>query len=165
MAKVSAASGLVVVCDSREQDPFFFDGEAYAGTTVVQGSLVTGDYSVKGLEARVAIERKSLSDLVHCLGPDRERFVRELERARALDAFAVVVESAWQELAQGRYRSRMLPKAACASVAALMSRGTQIFFAGSRPAAEWVTHSFLRFYAQDRLKELQILQKSMGGVA
>lgn len=152
----------MVVCDSREQDPFSFSGKTYEGTTVVQGSLMTGDYSVKGLETRVAVERKSLPDLVHCLGPDRERFVRELERAKALDAFAVVVEAGWQELAQGQYRSRMLPKAACASIAAFMARGTQIFFAGSRPAAEWVTFSFLRFYALDRLEELKALQKSMG---
>ena len=159
------AGGLVVVCDSREQDPFSFSGKAYEGTTVVQGSLQTGDYSVKGLETRVAVERKSLPDLVHCLGPDRDRFVRELERARGLDAFAVVCEGSWQELAKGQYRSRMLPKAACASIMAFMSRGTQFFFAGSRPAAEWVTHSFLRFYAQDRLEELKALQKSMGIVA
>lgn len=55
----------------------------------------------------------------------------------------------------------MLPKAACASIAAFMARGTQIFFAGSRPAAEWVTHNFLRFYAMDKLEELRLLQKSM----
>ena len=162
MAKALAKGGLVLVCDNREQDPFAFAGEAYAGTTVVQGTLQTGDYSVRGLETRVAVERKSLPDLVHCLGPDRERFVRELERARALDAFVVVVEGSWQELAKGQYRSRMLPKAACASVAAFMSRKTQFFFAGSRPAAEWVTYSFLRFFAQDRLEELMALQKSMG---
>ena len=162
MAKALAKGGLVVVRDSREQEPFDFSGDAYAGTTVVQGSLVTGDYSVRGLENRVAVERKSLPDLVHCLGADRERFTRELERSRALESFCVVVESSWQELAKGQYRSRMLPKAACASIMAFMSRGTQFFFAGSRPAAEWVTHSFLRFYAQDRLEELQNLQKSMG---
>ncbi len=168
MAKESVkvpAGGLVVVCDSREQDPFSFSGKAYEGTTVVPGSLMTGDYSVKGLETRVAVERKSLPDLVHCLGPDRDRFVRELERAKALDAFAVVVEAGWQELAQGLYRSRMLPKAACASVMAFMARGTQIFFAGSRPAAQWVTFSILRFYALDRLEELKALQQSMGVVA
>ncbi len=59
----------------------------------------------------------------------------------------------------------MLPKAACASIMAFISRGTQFFFAGSRPAAEWVTHSFLRFYAQDRIRELRALEKSMGAPA
>ncbi len=161
MASASNGAGLVVVCDSREQDAFPFSGKPYAGTTVVRGSLQTGDYSVKGLENRVAVERKSLADLVACLGVERERFVRELERAKGLDAFAVVCEGSWQELATGQYRSRMNPKAACASVMAFMSRGTQIFFAGNRRSAEWVTHSFLRFYAQDRLDELKALQKAM----
>lgn len=49
---------------------------------------------------KVAIERKELSDLMQCLGEDRERFTRELVRAKGLDFFAVVIESNWQELAQ-----------------------------------------------------------------
>ncbi len=157
---------LSIVCDSREQWPFLFAADSYAGTKVEQGTLATGDYSLRGLENRVAVERKgSLDELCLCLGRERERFERELARARGLDAFTVVIEGTWEDLVKGRYRSKMRPASACASIMAFMARGTSFMFCGSRNAAEWVTYSFLRFYAQDRIRELRALEKSMGAPA
>ena len=111
-----------VIVDSREQAPFPFRGPRYEGVTVEVGGLTVGDYSLAGLTDRVAVERKSLPDLVMCLGRERERFERELARGAALDAFCVVVEASWADLAGGQYRSRMNPHAACQSVAAFMGR-------------------------------------------
>jgi DNA excision repair protein ERCC-4 len=62
-----------IVVDSREQAPFLFEGY---GAEVAQGTLTAGDYSLAGLESLVAVERKSLSDLVACLGRERDRFER-----------------------------------------------------------------------------------------
>ena len=90
-----------VIVDSREQAPFPFRGPRYEGVTVEVGGLTVGDYSLAGLADRVAVERKSLPDLVMCLGRERERFERELARGAALDAFCVVVEASWQDLAGG----------------------------------------------------------------
>lgn len=101
-----------VIVDSREQAPFPFRGPRYEGVTVEVGGLTVGDYSLAGLTDRVAVERKSLPDLVMCLGRERERFERELARGAALDAFCVVVEASWADLAGGQYRSRMNPHAA-----------------------------------------------------
>ncbi len=135
-----------IIIDSREQAPFAFRHERYAAT-VEAGALTVGDYSLAGLEDRVAVERKSLSDLVQCLGRERERFERELARGAALDAFAVVVEAAWAELAGGQYRSRLNPHAACQSVLAFAGRYRVPFlFAGSRSAAEYMCWGFLRQY-------------------
>ncbi len=93
---------LAIVVDSREQLPFSFKGHTcYEGTTVTTGTLNTGDYSLEGLTSFVAVERKSLPDLVMCLGKERERFVRELERGRALDAFAVICEGDLYSLVHG----------------------------------------------------------------
>ncbi|WP_241160230.1 hypothetical protein [Desulfovibrio sp. ZJ369] len=55
---------------------------------MVAGSLTVGDYSLEGLTDKVAVERKELPDLVQCLGRERERFERELQRGMPLDAFA-----------------------------------------------------------------------------
>lgn len=138
-----------VVIDNREQYPFRFSGPRYEGVEVLAGSLSVGDYSLVGLADRVAVERKELSDLVQCLGRERERFERELQRGMGLDAFAVVVEAAWADLAGGKYRSRLNPHAACQSVAAFMGRYRVPFlFAGSRAAAEYVTWSLLRQYLE-----------------
>ena len=63
---------MLIVVDSREQCPFPFAHERY-GAKTKQGALTVGDYSLAGLEDKVAVERKSLPDLVACLGRERER--------------------------------------------------------------------------------------------
>lgn len=78
--------------------------------------------SAAGLTDRVTVERKALADLVACLGRERERFERELQRGVALDAFTVVVEASRQDVAAGNYRSRMNLHAACQSVLAFAGR-------------------------------------------
>jgi len=133
-----------IVIDSREQEPFPFDGY---DAEVAPGTLQAGDYSLVGLEDMVAVERKSLPDLVACLGRERERFERELERLRAMESILLVVESPITDLATGQYRSKLNPKAALESVFAFMSRyRLPFYFAQDRRGAERATFSFLRHY-------------------
>lgn len=155
---------LHIIADTREQRPYRFDGASiYEGTTVEAGSLSVGDYSIRGLESVVAVERKSLPDLVQCLAGSRERFVRELERSRALEGFCVVVEGSWQDLAQGQYRSQLRPQAACQSVASFMARmRIPFWFCGSRPAAEYCCWSFLRQYAEGQRQRLKAVEQALG---
>ncbi len=142
--------------------PFTFTHEKYKNTTIQKASLTLGDYSILGFENKVAVERKSLADLVGCLGRDRERFERELQRARGLDAFAVVVEDSFLSLAKGEYRSQLNAHSACQSVASFMARyGIPFLFAGSRTAAEYGTFSFLRQYLNGIEKTIKAIQKNM----
>ena len=68
----------VIVVDSREQTPLVF-----TRLQAIPGTLYAGDYSVCGLEASFAVERKSIDDLANCcMGANRERFERELHRLR-----------------------------------------------------------------------------------
>ena len=138
-----------MVVDSREQRPFTFAVARYEDVEIAEGPLNVGDYSLAGLTDKVAVERKELGDLVRCLGRDRARFERELQRGASLDAFCVVIESAWKELAAGQYRSRLNPHAACQSVLAFSGRYRVPFlFAGSRAGAEYATWGFLRQYLE-----------------
>jgi len=133
-----------IVIDSREQEPFPFDGY---DAEVVPGTLQAGDYSLVGLEDMVAVERKSLVDLVACLGRERERFERELERLRAMESILLVVESPLCDLVTGNYRSKLDAKAAYESVMAFMCRyRLPFYFAQDRRGAERATFSFLRHY-------------------
>jgi len=155
-----------IIADSREQQPFPFHQEKYAGVEVVQGGLDTGDYSLAGLTDRVAVERKSLPDLVLCLGRERERFEREIQRAAALDAFAVVVESSWAELAAGQYRSQLNPHSACQSILAFSCRyRTPFLFAGSRAGAKYITWGFLKQYLDSAKKRYTAIVKAHGNGA
>lgn len=153
-----------IIIDTREQTPFgfsTFECEAQAGT------LTTGDYSLAGLEDRVAVERKSLDDLMGCLvGDGRDRFERELARARGLDAFAVVVEASFQDMAEGRYRSRMKPHAALQSVLAFQVRhGCPFIWASTRAGAEYAAFHFLRHYLREAQERLKAVVKAHGDAA
>ena len=153
---------MTILVDSREQKPFTFEHERY-DVQIQPGTLTVGDYSLRGLEDKVAVERKSLPDLVQCLGRERERFERELQRGAALDAFAVVVEGSWSDLANGNFRSQLNPHAACQSVLAVMARYRVTFlFAGSRAAAEYATWGFLHQYLASARKRLAALVKAHG---
>jgi ERCC4-type nuclease len=144
--------------DSREQAPYAFAGY---DCEVVAGSLVTGDYSLAGLEGRAAVERKELSDLLGCLTTGRDRFERELARGRGLDLFLVVVESSWADLASGNFRSKMQPHAACQSVLTMQGRHRVPFmFCGSRAAAEYVTFWTLAKYLREAEKTAQTILKA-----
>ena len=153
---------MLIVVDSREQCPFSFTHERYE-VQVQPGTLSVGDYSLAGLEDKVAVERKSLSDLVACLGRERERFERELMRGAALDAFAVVCEGSWLELARSEYRSQLNPHAACQSVLAFTARYRVPFlFAGTRGAAEYMAWGFLRQYLESARKRWRAIAKAQG---
>lgn len=88
----------------------------------------------------------------------------ELERARGMSAFAVVVEADWLDLVEGRYRSRMAPAAAVASVLSLSMRNRVPFhFCGHREQAEAVTYHLLRLYLQSAEKRLKAIVGTHGG--
>ena len=151
-----------VIVDSREQAPFTFSHEKYE-VEATRGALTVGDYSLAGLEDKVAVERKSLPDLVQCLGRERDRFERELQRGAALDAFCVVVEAGWTDLSGGKYRSRLKPHAACQSVAAFTVRyHVPFMFAGSRTAAEYICWSFLRQYLEGARRRWRAIVRAHG---
>ncbi|MDR1684922.1 MAG: hypothetical protein LBR82_00510 [Desulfovibrio sp.] len=152
-----------IIVDSREQAPYTFAHERYGGVIVEAGTLQTGDYSLSGLTDKISVERKSIDDLIGCLCSGRERFERELQRAVGLDAFCVVVEAAWSDLAGGRYRSKMNPHSASQSVLAFTCRYRVPFlFAGSRQGAEYACWGFLRQYLEGARKRLAAITAAHG---
>lgn len=139
---------LAIVVDTREQAPYGFD--RFPGVEIIRAGLKTGDYSIQGFEHRIALERKSLSDLVGSLSTGRDRFERELDRARALACFAVVVEASMEDVARHRYTSRMTPHAALQSVLAFQVRyGCPFVWAGSRRGGEYVTFWMLQKFHRE----------------
>ena len=133
----------------------------------MSGSLTTGDYSLAGLEDQVALERKSLPDLVSCLtGSNRERFERELNRGRALDYFAVVIEAGFSELTAKQYRSNMKPHAAAQSIIAFQVRyGVPFLWAGSRRAAEYLTYWSLAKFLREAEVRYKAIIKAHGDLS
>ena len=143
-----SAAPLTIVCDTREQAPYLFERFE---VELVRAGLPTGDYSLAGHEDRAAIERKSLDDLVGCLTVGRDRFERELDRARFLALFAVVIEASMEDVARHRYTSRMNPHSALQSILAFQVRyGVPFVWAGNRRGGEYVTFWTLEKYRRER---------------
>ncbi len=93
----------LILIDQREQSPLKFKGETE------RVLLPCGDYSLRGLSAEVAIERKSLPDLVACCGQDRARFVEQIQRMRDFRFRALVLETTMTHISIGAYRSEINP--------------------------------------------------------
>lgn len=74
-----------IIVDSREQKPFHFEEH-----TLIESKLEYGDYSLHP-NNKLAVERKSLSDLYGTLSGGKERFEREIEKAKKLEGYIVVV--------------------------------------------------------------------------
>jgi len=125
---------MIVTIDTREQTAYDF---TRYGATTERGTLSTGDYSIKGFHDKVAVERKTIDDLVGCLmGKERERFERELSRGRALEFFAVVVEASMENIARGRYRSKWSRRRRCKASWHIMCDTEPVsFLPGIGPAA------------------------------
>ena len=77
---------LIALVDTREQRPFDL-----SPLQCERASLVTADYTIKGLEDFIAYERKSLSDLVGCVGIDRVRFEKVITRMLSYECRGLVV--------------------------------------------------------------------------
>jgi DNA excision repair protein ERCC-4 len=150
MKKTIHPSDITIVVDSREQRPLDFSP---LGIKTTSGSLATGDYSVRGLEAYCAIERKSLPDLLQCVGRERERFDKECQRLLAYPCRAIVVESSWIELQAGGWRSHVKPEAAVGSVLGWVAMGLPIIMAGTREQAATFTARILFIAARRRWRE------------
>jgi ERCC4-type nuclease len=95
---------LQIIVDTREQRPWTFENY---NVTVKRAGLRSGDYSLAGHEDQIALERKSLDDLVQSLSHGRDRFEREVERLSALSFAAVLVEASAEDIARHRYQSMM----------------------------------------------------------
>lgn len=147
---------LVIIQDTREQTPLVFTEAA-----VEVATLATGDYSLKGFENKVCIERKSLPDILQSLGQERERFMREVHRMRAYEYAGIVIEANLTTLYLGEWRSQITPQSVIGSLQALSAKyGIHVLLADNKELAaktvEGLLFHFLRkqFEYYERLKPL-----------
>ena len=89
--------------------------------------------------------------------------MRELQRAAAYDAFSVIIEGTYGDLASHKYRGELNAHSACQSIAAFQVRyPVQFMFAGSRAGAEYACWSFLKQYLETAQKRLTAIVKAHG---
>jgi len=158
-----------VVIDTREQAPFMFTGiETNAphrplDVLTVRQALPSGDYSIEGMEKRVAIERKSVSDWFGSIGGDRTRFEAEVERLSHYEYAAVVIEGGWQELLIDRPSNTQVPGIVSSRTIASwdIRYGVRFYPCMNRRHAELFTFALLSmFWRQDQRKKESLIDSA-----
>ena len=141
---------MIVLVDSREQLPYRFP----EATETRRVALRVGDYSLQGLQEDVAIERKTLADLLGSITSGRERFIKELRQLRAYRFAALVIETDWPTIEMKAYPQNIAPTAVMGSLMSFAIRyGVIPVLAGDRAMAETITwrllHNFARMVERD----------------
>jgi ERCC4-type nuclease len=140
-----------ILIDTREKAPFPF-----AGLTTKRATLKSGDYSIEvdgeSWSNRVAVERKSYSDIWGSMSMGRARFKRCVERLAELDRAAIVIECGLYHLCEQPSRIKRTTPASV--VGGLISWSVQysipVFFCDTRYLAERVTARYLASYFKHR---------------
>ena len=134
---------MIILIDTREKLPFQFGRDV----KTVRTKLEVGDYSLKGLEHAVAIERKSLDDFIHSTIHDFPRFKKNLRTLASYEHKAIVVESSLRDVFQHRYRSKTHNQAVFGIVAAIIGNW-------KIPVYFWENHAYAQMMTQKYLESI-----------
>jgi len=134
----------MIVVDTREQKPYKFEHSMLK-------TLESGDYSIRGLEDRIVIERKSKIDAFGSLGKGRSRFEREVKRMSGYDYAAIVIESSLASFLRPPAFTQMNPKAALNTLISWSVKyGVFIYFASDRRHARALVYRILEKFWKHR---------------
>jgi len=129
----------VILIDTREQEPLTF-----GNLRTEQATLDAGDYSIFEMSQLIAVERKSLPDLLACVGRERERFKRELQRLRAYRFRLLIIEADAAALEAGGWRSQLTPQHVLGSLAPWVAQySLSVWLAGDHDSAGRFVERFL----------------------
>jgi DNA excision repair protein ERCC-4 len=147
----------VIVVDTREQDPLIF-----SRFESVPGTLISGDYSVRGLEQLFAVERKSIDDLVGCcLGENRSRFERELHRLRGFRFKRLLIVGSRGLIETQRYHSRISPKSVLGSLNAWEVRfDCPIVFSATPEVAAADIERWAWYFAREMVETVNAMSRA-----
>lgn len=149
---------ICLIQDSREQlgySPLF-------QTPCVTGTLQYGDYSIAGLEHLIAVERKSLPDLLGSVTQGRERFETELKRARSLHKFFILVEAAPSDFMVEDFGklSRAHPRSVWGTLMIWSTRYHPVIFGQDREKSARICEGLLVGYAKEFQKGTEAVAKA-----
>jgi len=133
-----------MIRDSREKKPWDYSRDTSFGGQEV-AALKSGDYSIKGLENVITIERKKdANELIANFTTDKDRLYREIERLKEYKFAAIVIEQSLTQLLNAdnyfiskRYKNRKVPVAIVIQnlIKIMVEHGILIVFAGKKAKA------------------------------
>lgn len=148
----------LILVDTREQAPFDLARFSNWVAGQRQETLPTADYSIEGMETMVALERKSLDDLLGTLIHGRERFLRECERMVEFPHRAILIEASYEDLKSpysGTTFSSAHPNGICGSLDAIEQKyGIPVIYTSrnralaEEKAASWLSKCFTYWWLE-----------------
>lgn len=134
-------SDFTIVFDTREKNPYLYPNSSTR-------FLPTGDYSIFGLEDKIAIERKTKQDAYQSLGRNRKRFENEFKRLSEMKYAAVVIECSLHDFLIPPKYTKMKAQAAISTIISWQIKyDVHITFAGDREHSMAYVYKLLqKFY-------------------
>ena len=144
--------GFCLVRDTREQIGTGLFVKPPKGLIMVRDTLKVGDYSCKGFEEQIAIERKSLPDLWSSLTVDADRFRRELEVLATYERKWLLIEALESSFLSFQEGRKIHPNSIRGALVSIEVRlGIPVWQSESREAAErWVIDRLCKYYKWKR---------------
>ena len=171
--EIAMLDSMKIFIDSREQ-PTDRAKKRYEsfGVPYERRKLEYGDYTYtaqlpdgswlysdsEDINPAIVVERKmNLDELAGCFTHDRERFEREFERAKAHNAKTILLveDATWENLLNGRYRSKFNPNAFAASLCAYLSRYDIVLIFCKAESTGRIIHDLLYYDLRQRIMEGQ----------
>lgn len=136
-----------IIQDTREQVGKGWRFNTTAKTNKMEREkLDVGDYSIKGLEHIIFIERKTVGDLWGTLGNPKnyERFLKEMERAKDHAIKFLIIEGTLADINKGYGYSKVPQSVIHGKLFSLqLKHGMQVVFAGRKDTARTYVRKLL----------------------
>ena len=153
-----------ILIDTRESiDPHPWAVHFSSDVKIERGMLETGDFALAALPDGVVVERKTAADLYACLGRERDRFLRELQRGRYVGRLVVVIEANVADLITlaHNHGGALTENSIIGTLAAFQRRFCPFFFAGSPRVAAEFTERLLRGQVREIKRTAKALQTTL----
>jgi len=152
-----------IIIDTREQRPYLFKGYP-----IFQQALPAGDYSIRGFETFIAIERKQAEEVYLNFGHGRERFMRECEKLSSYERKAIIIENDFERLVnppdytRAKYKMKLKRSHIMGSLAKLIGEyGIPVIFASGRREGNELTFAILKQYYKCKREGRKIREPSV----
>jgi len=146
-----------ILVDTREQLPFEFLNVPNWIEKTKKKKLDVGDYSIEGMEDQIALERKTLTDLITTLMQHRKRFFKLCEKLTKYRWRALLIEATYEDVKSpyDDLNTAAHPNAVSGSLDALEARfGIPVIYTSfyrslsEEKAASWLSKHFTYWYLE-----------------
>ena len=142
--------GFVIVRDTREQTGLFI--KPPKGLLIVRDTLKLGDYSIRGFEQSIAVERKNIDDLWTSLTVNAKDFKRKMVALAAYERRWILIDGVESEYLAHRIDRKIHPNQIRQALASIEGRiGIPVHQSESIEASErWIIDVFIKYYCEKR---------------